>query len=185
MATTTTTTVLKNPDNNVSSFETFIVTDAPDQIIVPDTQAQIPFVLSPPQPTFKNADAVASWIRANRSQIDSALDKTGVVLFRGFPLRSAEDFNTFVTAFDNFQDLSYDKSMSFAVRKRCTDRICTTNEGKSGGLVFHHEQAQTPLWPSHVFFCCLLPAWTRECSHPPRSVDRQVATICQKIPQLA
>jgi len=30
--------------------------------------------------------------------------------------------------------------------------------GKSGGLVFHHEQAQTPLWPSKLFFCCVLPA---------------------------
>ena len=30
--------------------------------------------------------------------------------------------------------------------------------GKSGGLVFHHEQAQPPLWPSKVFFCCVLPA---------------------------
>ena len=29
---------------------------------------------------------------------------------------------------------------------------------QSGGLVFHHEQAQTPLWPSYVFFCCVLPA---------------------------
>ena len=24
--------------------------------------------------------------------------------------------------------------------------------------MFHHEQAQTPLWPSQIFFCCLLPA---------------------------
>jgi hypothetical protein len=69
-----------------------------------------------------------------------------------------DDFDTFVKAFDGWKDLSYERSMSFAVRKRCSDRICTTNEGKSGGLVFHHEQAQTPLWPSKVFFCCLLPA---------------------------
>jgi hypothetical protein len=97
-------------------------------------------------------------VKENRSKIDQALEDHGAVLFRGFPLESPEDFNTFVLAFDGWKDLSYDRSMSFAVRKRMADRICTTNEGKSGGLVFHHEQAQTPLWPSHVFFCCLLPA---------------------------
>ena len=88
-----------------------------------------------------------------------------------------------VQSWSGWQDLSYEKSMSFAVRHKLSskysfrfiinnislvsylrvrdifsDRICTTNEGKSGGLVFHHEQAQTPLWPSHIFFCCLLPA---------------------------
>lgn len=82
----------------------------------------------------------------------------GAVLFRGFPLRSAEDFDTFVGGFKGWEDLSYERSMSFAVRTRMANRICTTNEGKSGGLVFHHEQAQTPLWPSKVFFCCEKPA---------------------------
>ena len=33
-----------------------------------------------------------------------------------------------------------------------------TNEGKTGGLVFHHEQAQSPRWPSKLFFCCELAA---------------------------
>jgi hypothetical protein len=97
-------------------------------------------------------------VRENRAEIDEALRHHGCVLFRGFPLGEAEQFDEFVCGFDDWQDLSYEKSMSFAVRKRCSNRICTTNEGKSGGLVFHHEQAQTPLWPSKVFFCCQLPA---------------------------
>jgi hypothetical protein len=101
---------------------------------------------------------IAAWVSAQQPAIERALAAHGTVLFRGFALRSAEDFDAFVSAFAGWEDLSYSRSMSFAVRKRCTERICTTNEGKSGGLVFHHEQAQTPLWPSRVFFCCERPA---------------------------
>jgi alpha-ketoglutarate-dependent taurine dioxygenase len=147
-----------NNDDDSAGFASFLAT-APEQRTVGGVQ--VPFVLSPPSTNHKNLATAASttdWVRTNRAAINAALTERGAVLFRGFPLESAEDFNTFVAAFDGWKDLSYEKSMSFAVRTRCTDRICTTNEGKSGGLVFHHEQAQTPLWPSHVFFCCLLPA---------------------------
>ena len=106
----------------------------------------------------KTPAETAAFVASHRASIDEAVRDYGVVLFRGFPLREAEDFDKFVCGFDGFEDLSYEESMSFAVRKRCSNRICTTNEGKNGGLVFHHEQAQTPLWPSHLFFCCLLPA---------------------------
>jgi hypothetical protein len=101
---------------------------------------------------------IAAWLTSNQRAIEEALAAHGAILFRGFPLSTAEDFDTFVSAFQGWEDLSYSRSMSFAVRKRCTARICTTNEGKSGGLIFHHEQAQTPLWPSRVFFCCEKPA---------------------------
>ena len=78
----------------------------------------------------QTAQAAAQWVRENRQQIDTALNDTGAVLFRGFPLASIDDFDTFVRGFDGWNDLSYDRSMSFAVRKRCSERICTTNEGE-------------------------------------------------------
>lgn len=139
----------------MSTFQDFVVTDAPEQRSVEG--ATIPFVLSPPTPLASPDDAV-KFVAENRDAIDEALKDAGAVLFRGFPLSKPEDFDLFVQAWKGWQDLSYEKSMSFAVRHKLSNRICTTNEGKSGGLVFHHEQAQTPLWPSHVFFCCLLPA---------------------------
>ena len=133
------------------------------------------FVLSPPTDVAKGvtmintSEKLTNFIQVNSHRIDTILnEQCGAILFRGFPSLTKENnataaynFNTFVESFDDclqFQDLSYEKSMSFAVRTKITNRICTTNEGKSGGLVFHHEQAQTPLWPSHVFFCCELPA---------------------------
>ena len=169
-ATTSTSTATTLTTTNQPTFDSFVVTDAPEQRIFEDGLA-VPFVLSPP-PHSKSLSSSSSsfhghistledavnFVKDHRSKIDGALEERGAVLFRGFPLAGPEDFDVFVKAFDGYTDLSYDKSMSFAVRTKLADRICTTNEGKSGGLVFHHEQAQTPLWPSHVFFCCQLPA---------------------------
>jgi len=141
----------------MNSFDSFIVTDAPEQRVLDGVQ--VPFVLSPPsKDTLKTRADAEQFVAVHRAKIDEALNRHGAILFRGFPLSAATDFDGFVRSWENWQDLSYERSMSFAVRKRMTDRICTTNEGKSGGLVFHHEQAQTPLWPSHVYFCCLKPA---------------------------
>lgn len=143
------------------TFDSCIVTDAPEQRTFEDG-LQIPFVLSPTTShvAIDTLEKAVKFVQQNRTQIDQMLEERGAVLFRGFPLASPHDFNLFVQAFHGYTDLSYEKSMSFAVRTKFKDanRICTTNEGRSGGLVFHHEQAQTPLWPSHVFFCCQLPA---------------------------
>eukprot|EP00930_Biecheleria_cincta_P073618 TRINITY_DN60897_c0_g1_i1.p1 TRINITY_DN60897_c0_g1~~TRINITY_DN60897_c0_g1_i1.p1 ORF type:complete len:389 (-),score=89.36 TRINITY_DN60897_c0_g1_i1:169-1296(-) len=119
-----------------------------------DPKRWSPLLIQANKGSTKDADSVARWVKQHRTEIEGSLREHGALLFRDFPLRSAEDFDAFVSAFEGWEDLSYETSMSFAVRKRCTGRICTTNEGKSGGLVFHHEQAQTPLWPSKVFFCC-------------------------------
>ncbi len=141
------------------SFDSFVVTNAPEQRTF-DDGLTIPFALSPPSSSksISSLEDTLRFVKKYRGSIDEALEERGAVLFRGFPLTCPEDFDAFVKAFDGYTDLSYEKSMSFAVRTKLADRICTTNEGKSGGLVFHHEQAQTPLWPSHVFFCCQLPA---------------------------
>lgn len=122
-----------------------------------DGGVTLPFIVECANPSA-DVPAVARWVEQEQGALESLLTQHGAVLFRGFPLRGAEDFDAFVCAFKGWDDLSYERSMSFAVRKRRANRICTTNEGKSGGLVFHHEQAQTPLWPSKVCFCCETPA---------------------------
>eukprot|EP00980_Cylindrotheca_fusiformis_P002093 scaffold470_cov98-Cylindrotheca_fusiformis.AAC.5 len=132
-----------------SPFDSFVNQDATKKLGI--------LVLSPPT-DMTAADEASQFVSMHRAEIDTALNKYGAILFRGFPLQEVNDFDSFVSSWEDWQDLSYDKSMSFAVRHKLSNRICTTNEGKSGGLVFHHEQAQTPLWPSYVFFCCLLPA---------------------------
>jgi len=73
-------------------------------------------------------------------------------------LKTAVEFDEFIRCFRNWQDLPYEESLSMAVRLHVVGRVCTTNEGKRGGMVFHHEQAQTPRWPSRLMFYCETPA---------------------------
>lgn len=104
-------------------------------------------------------DEVTAWVSANEDMLlDEKLLEHGAILFRGFPLPTSAEFDSFVRAFTRLQNLPYEDSLSFAVRLDVTERVCTTNEGKKGGQVFHHEQAQTPLVPSKLFFYCETPA---------------------------
>lgn len=116
-----------------------------------------PLVLQCNKPTATNEEA-AQWVTDNQTWLEGALAKHGAVLFRGFPVKDADGCDGFVRAFKGWEDLSYEDSLSYAVRLRVKGRICTTNEGKTGGLVFHHEQAQTPKYPSKIFFFCERPA---------------------------
>ncbi|EGD82819.1 hypothetical protein PTSG_03469 [Salpingoeca rosetta] len=112
------------------------------------------------QPAAVTMDGVCEWIKKNQSTLEEKLKHHGAILFRGFPLTTAQHFDSFVCSFQSYKDLPYSRSLSFAVRIQVTDRVCTTNEGKKGGQVFHHEQAQTPYWPSKLFFFCERPATT-------------------------
>jgi alpha-ketoglutarate-dependent taurine dioxygenase len=118
----------------------------------------LPLIISPKDASeFKHVSDVANWLESNKVEVESLLQMHGAILFRGFPLQTAFDFSDFVTSFA-YIDLPYDESLSFAVRKVVTKNVCTTNEGKRGGMVFHHEQAAAPYYPSKVFFFCEEPA---------------------------
>ena len=105
-----------------------------------------------------DASAASSWIVRRQREIEAALSISGALLLRGWPLRGASDFGALVSSFAGWSDLPYEDSLSYAVRLPVCDRVCTTNEGKTGGMVFHHEQAQAPRFPSRLFFYCETPA---------------------------
>jgi hypothetical protein len=76
-------------------------------------------------------------------------------LFRGFPVKTAEDFDAFSLAF-GYGDFSYQASLSNAVRINHTTRVFSANEAPPDIEIFlHHEMAQTPISPEKIFFCCL------------------------------
>ena len=99
-------------------------------------------------------DAATSWVRENSATLLRQAAEHGAILFRGFPLRSAEDFDAFVTAF-GLTNFAYDESLSNAVRVNKTPRVFTANEAPPSVTIFlHHEMAQTPVSPSRLFFFC-------------------------------
>ena len=78
----------------------------------------------------------------------------GVLFFRGLPLRSDQDFDAFVSAF-SYPNFRYEDSLSNAVRITRTERVFTANEAPQEVTIYlHHEMAQTPIYPSKLFFFC-------------------------------
>ena len=69
-------------------------------------------------------------------------------------MTDAQAFDDFVAGF-NLPNFAYDESLSNAVRHNRTPRVFTANEAPQEVEIFlHHEMAQTPYYPSHLFFFC-------------------------------
>ncbi len=98
-------------------------------------------------------DAV-TWARSHRSDYVAQAAEHGAVFFRGLPLVTAEDFDAFVAAF-GLPSFTYDRSLSNAVRINHTPRVFSANEAPPEvDINLHHEMAQTPIYPSKLFFFC-------------------------------
>ena len=103
------------------------------------------------------ATAVA-WAGEHRQSVDRLLAANGAVLFRGFGLDTDTAFDQFIEAFD-WPNFTYAESLSNAVRRNRTERVFTANEAPPEVSIFlHHEMAQTPIYPSRLFFFCEQPA---------------------------
>ena len=99
-------------------------------------------------------EATVDWVRENATDLDQRASRHGSILFRDFPLVTDRDFDQFIAAFD-FPNFKYEDSLSNAVRTNRTERVFTANEAPPEVTIFlHHEMAQTPIYPSKLFFFC-------------------------------
>jgi hypothetical protein len=102
----------------------------------------------------ESIEAACKWITENADQLGQQAANHGAVLLRGLPLTSPEDFDAAVAAFD-FPTFSYEDSLSNAYRINYTPRVFSANEAPPEVTIFlHHEMAQTPIYPSKLFFFC-------------------------------
>lgn len=98
------------------------------------------------------------WIRENAEAHVKAAARHGAVLFRGFPVATDVEFDRFISAF-GLPNFTYEDSLSNAVRTNRTERVFTANEAPADvNICLHHEMAQTPIYPSKLFFFCEKPA---------------------------
>lgn len=108
--------------------------------------------------TGATLDEVCAWISGRAEELREQAGQAGTILFRGFPVRTAEDFDRFVSAF-GLENFAYEDSLSNAVRVNKTPRVFTANEAPPSVMIYlHHEMAQTPVYPSMLFFFCEKPA---------------------------
>jgi hypothetical protein len=116
-----------------------------------------PLVLKCETPGTTLEDAVA-WVDQHRESLVEKATDHGAILFRGLPLDTPQDCDAFVTAF-GIKNFPYIESLSNAVRVNFTERIFSANEAPPEiTIFFHHEMAQTPIYPKKLFFFCMQPA---------------------------
>lgn len=109
---------------------------------------------------FTSLGGAIAWAQENHSELIDQAFQHGTVLFRNFETKTDQDFDAFIQAF-NLENFHYRKSLSNAVRFNRTERVFTANESPANVKIFlHHEMAQTPIYPSRLFFFCEQPAET-------------------------
>lgn len=84
-----------------------------------------PLVLTPESESVVTADLACDWLKGQRAEISDKLVQFGAIFFRGFPLKDAQDFDKFVTAY-GLEPLPYVGGA--APRRKITDKVSTANE---------------------------------------------------------
>ena len=101
-----------------------------------------------------DGEALLQDLREQSAVLMEQLAIHGAILFRGCGVSEAQAFDDFVAGF-GLPNFPYDESLSNAVRHNRTPRVFTANEAPQKVEIFlHHEMAQTPYFPSHLFFFC-------------------------------
>lgn len=132
--------------------------------------------------TISGGGDLAAFLRANKAAVDAALDDAGALLFRGFDVPNAEAFDAAVEGYGE-PGFTYEDSLSNAVRTNVTSRVFTANEAPPETEIFlHHEMAQTPLYPSKLFFYCEIAAQKGGATPVCRS-DRVLDRLEQEAPE--
>ncbi|EFJ08251.1 hypothetical protein SELMODRAFT_90998 [Selaginella moellendorffii] len=112
---------------------------------------QFPRILAPSAASC-DVGSFRGWIRQHKDWIEEQLFVSGAVLFRGFGVDSAADFDAVVREF-GYEELPYVGGA--APRTNVVGRVFTSNESPPDQKIpFHHEMAQVPEYPSKLFFYC-------------------------------
>ncbi|MEX0963972.1 MAG: TauD/TfdA family dioxygenase [Pseudohongiellaceae bacterium] len=97
---------------------------------------------------------VCEWMTQSKERLLEQLTRHGAILFRGLPVHTDSDFDSVIRSF-GLNNFTYAESLSNAVRRNRTDRVFTANEAPASVSIYlHHEMAQTPIYPSKLFFYC-------------------------------
>jgi len=120
-------------------------------------------------------------IASHKSDIEKKCLDHGAILFRGLPIDNAEDFDSFVSAF-GYTPIPY--LGGAAPRTNIVGGVFTSNEAPPHlTIVFHHELAQNPKYPSRLFFYCNVPP--KEAGETPICLSHIVhERMQQQYPQL-
>ncbi|WP_437742524.1 amino acid adenylation domain-containing protein [Sorangium sp. So ce1504] len=103
------------------------------------------------KPAVADVD-LAAWAREERAFVEAQLLRHGAVLFRGFPIRSAPEFEQVAQAicgelFGEYGDLPREKTGQHI--------YSSTPYPADKAILFHNESSHLPRWPLKQWFFCV------------------------------
>jgi len=117
----------------------------------------LPLVMEPAADQVDLAD----WARSNRHYINANLHKHGGILFRGFGLSTAQDFERVAAAIYNEIYAEYGD----LPREGVAGKIYTsTPYPEDKAILYHNESSHMNAWPTRISFFCVVAAKEGGCS---------------------
>ena len=137
----------------------------------------LPLVVEP-EGSVTDAAQLSTWIQGNRPWLESRLHVHGGVLFRGFPLATAEQFESVARTVEP-RLLNYVQGNS--PRKKVTEKVYTsTSYPPSENIPMHSEKSYASDWPRKIFFFCKV-APERDGETPIASTRKLYETLDRQI----
>lgn len=120
------------------------------------SQSALPLVC---EPTVAGI-SLPEWAGANRVEIERRLLESGAILFRGFAVANAADFNRCV---DAMSDGALEYRFRASPRTRIQEDLnvySSTDYPAEESIFPHNEHSYSPIFPLHIFLYCETPAST-------------------------
>jgi alpha-ketoglutarate-dependent taurine dioxygenase len=118
---------------------------------IPGNEGRLPLLITP---AVDNVD-LAGWCASHTEEIDSYLDQYGAVLFRGFGLEGAPDFEAVASSIASDLFAEYGDLPPEAANERIYG---STPYPPDKMILFHNESSHLSSWPLRQFFFCVTPA---------------------------
>jgi alpha-ketoglutarate-dependent taurine dioxygenase len=94
-----------------------------------------------------------AWVEGNRDALTGRLHQAGAILFRGFPVGGADDFERVVAAYSPDMLDYYERSTP---RHVVSGKVYSSTEYPPDRTIpLHPESAYSHYWPRTLWFCCL------------------------------
>lgn len=117
--------------------------------------SKVPLFITPRR-AFGSVDDVAGWVSEHRQALDKLILRHGGIVLRGFPIRSAEDFDQLMGLFP-----AYDKGYvgGASPRGKVVGRVLeATKLGEDINIPLHQETSYLRTYPPRIAFFCKQPA---------------------------
>lgn len=142
-------------------------------------EERLPLVVTP---AVDNVD-LAAWCATHSEDVERYLDRHGVILFRGFPLTGAPEFEAVASTiagelFGEYGDLPPEET---------GQRIYhSTPYPPDKMILFHNESSHFSSWPLRQFFFCVVPSKEQgetpllDCREVYKELDREIVEAFER-----